>query len=127
MGVVSGQDAVIRTLLYTQAKQLVSPYRLTVAEFTNRISARRNFLRAGCGNKDEGIILPNQTLGAENRMTSNILSANFNSGSYARTTAENLRILYGGNESVPGGFFPRGANGNIAKRFLNNGTAMPIA
>lgn len=38
--------------------------------------------------------------------------------SYARTPAEILRTVYGGNESVPGGFFPQGANGNIAKRYL---------
>lgn len=33
--------------------------------------------------------------------------------SYARTPAEILRTVYGGNESVPGGFFPQGANGNV--------------
>ncbi|KAM5554760.1 ferritin-like catalase Nec2 [Rosa sericea] len=125
LGVVAGQDAVIRTLLYTRANQLVPPYPLTVAEFTNRISTRRNFF-GGCGNKDEGILLPNNTLGAENRTTSNILSADFNSGSYTRTPAEILRIVYGGNESVAGGFFPQGANGNIAMRYLNNGTASSI-
>lgn len=99
-------DSVIRTLLYTRANRLVPPYLLTLAEFTNCISAHRNFF-GGCRDKDEGVLLPNNTLGAENPTTSNILSANFNSVSYARTPAEILRIVYGGNESVPGGFFPQ--------------------
>ncbi|XP_004290772.1 PREDICTED: desiccation-related protein PCC13-62-like [Fragaria vesca subsp. vesca] len=122
LGIVAGQDAVIRTLLYTRANQFVPPYPLTVAEFTNRISARRNFF-GGCGNKDEGILLPDTTLGAENRTTSNILSADFYSVAYTRRPVEILRIVYGGNESVPGGFFPQGANGNIAKRYLNGGAS----
>lgn len=125
LGVVAGQDAVIRTLLYTRANQFVPPYPLTVAEFTNRISARRNFF-GGCGNKDEGILLPDTTLGAENRTTSNILSADFYSVAYTRRPVEILRIVYGGNESVPGGFFPQGANGNIAKRYLNGGASSVV-
>ncbi|KAK9945117.1 hypothetical protein M0R45_010647 [Rubus argutus] len=98
LGVEAGQDAVTRTLLL--------------------ISARRNLL-GGCGNKDEGIILPNKTLGAEHRTTSNVLSADENSLAYAKTPAEILRNLYvNDNEKVPGGVFPRGANGVIAKHYL---------
>lgn len=118
LGVEAGQDAVIRTLLYKRANERVYPYKLTVANFTSLISARRNLL-GGCGNKDEGIILPDKTLGAEHRTTSNVLSADENSLSYARTPAEILRNLYGnGNEKIPGGFYPRGANGVIAKHYL---------
>ncbi|XP_004289928.1 PREDICTED: desiccation-related protein PCC13-62-like [Fragaria vesca subsp. vesca] len=118
MAIEGGQDAVVRTLLYKKANETVVPYKFTVAEFTNLISARRNFL-GGCGNKDEGIILPNQKLGAENQTTSNVLSADANSLAYARTPAEILRNLYGsGSESKPGGFFPKGANGAIARRYL---------
>lgn len=115
MGVESGQDAVLRTLLYERATQNVDPYGITVAEFTARISRLRNRLGM-CGNKDEGIIVPTR-LGAENRTTSNILSADSYSVSYSRTPREILRTVYGtGNEARPGGFFPRGANGAIARR-----------
>ncbi|XP_034228825.1 desiccation-related protein PCC13-62-like [Prunus dulcis] len=118
LGVEAGQDAVIRALLYKMAHWKVFPYRLTVADFTNLISGLRNKL-GGCGIKDEGIIVP-ETLGAENRTCSNVLSADLDSLSYARTQPEILRIVYAtGDESVPGGFYPRGANGNIARRFLN--------
>ncbi|KAI3961220.1 hypothetical protein MKX01_035806 [Papaver californicum] len=118
LGVESGQDAVIRTYLYERADYTVYPYDYTVAEFTERISELRNTLGM-CGIKDEGICVP-PYLGAENRTTSNVLSADYNSLSYARTPREILRIVYGtGNEHVPGGFFPKGANGKIARELLN--------
>ncbi|KAG7970814.1 hypothetical protein I3843_07G103600 [Carya illinoinensis] len=121
LGVEAGQDAVIRTLLYERANQTVRPYNLTVAEFTNRISELRNKL-AACGIKDEGILVP-LSLGAENRTNSNILSADPNSLSYARTPPEILRIVYGsGSEYKPGGLFPNGGGGDIAKRLV----AIPI-
>ncbi|KAK1560928.1 hypothetical protein Q3G72_032413 [Acer saccharum] len=117
LGVESGQDAVIRTLLYEKALLPVAPYGMTVADFTNKISKLRNEL-AMCGIKDEGLIVPIQ-LGAENRTKSNILSANANSLSYSRTPPEILRIVYGsGNESKPGGFYPKGGNGRIARELL---------
>ncbi|KAG6647837.1 hypothetical protein I3843_07G103700 [Carya illinoinensis] len=117
LGVEAGQDAVIRTLLYEKANQIVQPYNLTVAEFTNRISGLRNKL-AACGIKDEGILVP-LFLGAENITSSNILSADPNSLSYARTPPEILRIVYGsGSEYKPGGFYPNGGGGNIAERYL---------
>ncbi|CAL2281147.1 unnamed protein product [Prunus armeniaca] len=118
LGVEAGQDAVIRALLYKMAHWKVFPYTLTVADFTNLISGLRNKL-GRCGIKDEGIIVA-QALGTENRTCSNVLSADLDSLSYARTQPEILRIVYAtGDESVPGGFYPRGANGNIARRFLN--------
>lgn len=114
----AGQDAVIRTLLYEKADHIVQPYNLTVAEFTDRISGLRNKL-AACGIKDEGILVP-PFLGAENRTDSNILSADPDSLSYARTPPEILRIVYGsGSEYKPGGFFPKGGGGEIAKRYLH--------
>jgi hypothetical protein len=118
LGVESGQDAVIRTYLYERAGQMVKPYNVTVAEVTSAISELRNKL-AKTGNKDEGILVPKE-LGAENKTTSNVLSANAYSISYDRTPAEILRIVYGtGKESVPGLFYPKGGNGNIARRFLS--------
>ncbi|OVA04303.1 hypothetical protein BVC80_1395g9 [Macleaya cordata] len=117
LGVESGQDAVIRMYLYERAKELVHPYNHTVAEFTIRISNLRNQLGM-CGLKDEGIIVPLE-LGAENRTCSNVLSADFSSLSYGRTAAEILRIVYGtGSEHVPGGFFPHGGDGRIAREYL---------
>lgn len=119
LGVESGQDAVIRTLLYERRQELVLPYNVTVAEFTNRISTLRNNL-GHTGVKDEGLVVPRE-LGAEGRVTGNILSADKDSLSYARTPQEILRIVYGnGDEHVPGGFYPKGARGRIARSYLNN-------
>ncbi|KAF8387829.1 hypothetical protein HHK36_026490 [Tetracentron sinense] len=118
LAVESGQDAVIRTLLYEQADEYLKPYNFTVAEFTNRISDLRNRL-GSCGIKDEGVIVP-QELGAEKKTTSNILSADANSRAYARIPAEILRIVYGtGSEYKPGGFLPNGGDGKVARDFLN--------
>ncbi|PWA39935.1 desiccation-related protein PCC13-62 [Artemisia annua] len=117
LGVEAGQDAVIRTLLYERATERVIPYGITVAEFTDRISELRNRL-GHAGLKDEGLIVP-VSLGADGRTTGNILSANASSLSYGRTPQEVLRILYQtGNEHVAGGFYPRGANGTIARKYL---------
>ncbi|KAI6695744.1 hypothetical protein NL676_023454 [Syzygium grande] len=117
LGVEAGQDAVIRTLLYERALEKVVPYDITVAEFTNSFSILRNELGM-CGIKDEGIIVP-PALGAEQRTETNVLSANRSSLSYPRTPQEVLRVVYGtGDEHIPGGFFPDGANGEIARRFL---------
>ena len=107
-----------RTLLYERANEIVLPYGKTVAEFVNRTAELKNRL-ANCGIKDERIIVP-QSLGAENRTNSNILSANKDSLSCARTPPEILRIVYGtGSENKPGGFFPKGAGGNIARLYLS--------
>ncbi|XP_031280592.1 desiccation-related protein PCC13-62-like [Pistacia vera] len=117
LGVESGQDAILRALLYKKADERVLPYDITVAEFTNYISDLRNRL-AMCGIKDEGLIVPLK-LGAENKTESNILSADVYSLSYARNPQEILRIVYGsGSEYKAGGFFPDGGNGRIAKEFL---------
>ncbi|XP_004292647.1 PREDICTED: desiccation-related protein PCC13-62-like [Fragaria vesca subsp. vesca] len=117
LAVEAGQDAIVRAFLYQRAYEKVQPYNLTVAHFTNRISMLRNELGM-CGIKDEGIIVPEE-LGAENRTSSNIISADPSSLAYARTPPEILRIVYSsGNESLPGGFYPEGANGKIARSFL---------
>ncbi|EMS49925.1 hypothetical protein TRIUR3_16445 [Triticum urartu] len=119
LAVEAGQDAVIRMLLYQRADETVAPYKgHTVAEFTRRISDWRNEL-SGCGAKDEGVKVLDRHQGAERRTISNILGAGVDSLGYQRTPAEALRILYGSrNEQVPGGFLPRGANGTIARGFV---------
>ncbi|PON93139.1 Desiccation-related protein [Trema orientale] len=117
LGVESGQDAVIRALLYERGRTIVPPYGITVAEFTDRISELRNQL-GHAGVKDEGLVVP-PVRGAEGRVTGNVLAADPDSLSYARTPEEILRIVYGnGNEHVPGGFYPKGANGRIARSYL---------
>ena len=119
LGVEAGQDAVIRSLLYERASQIVHPYNRTVAEFTESISELRNTL-AKCGIRDEGIIVP-QELGAEGRTSTNVLSADVHSLSYTRSPEEILRVVYGtGDERKPGGFFPAGASGTIAQRYLHH-------
>ncbi|MED6139445.1 hypothetical protein PIB30_083895 [Stylosanthes scabra] len=115
----SGQDAVVRTMLYERRYEIVIPYGVTVAEFTNRISALRNKLGRD-GLKDEGLVVPKE-LGAEGKVTGNILSLNKDSLGYPRTPKEILRIVYAtGNESVPAGFYPKGANGTIARSYLEH-------
>ncbi|MED6134987.1 hypothetical protein PIB30_042085 [Stylosanthes scabra] len=117
LGVESGQDAVIRALLYERWNQRVRPYDFSVAAFTNAISGIRNTLGRG-GVKDEGLLVPKE-LGAEANVTGNILAGNSYSVAYARTPQEILRIVYGtGHEGVPGGFYPKGGDGDIVKSFL---------
>ncbi|XP_059630198.1 desiccation-related protein PCC13-62 [Cornus florida] len=117
LAVESGQDAVIRAMLYERAGLKVQPYGITVAEFTNRISELRNKL-GHAGLKDEGLSVP-MVQGAEGKTRGNVLAGNKNSLGYGRTPEEILRIVYGsGNEHTPGGFYPKGADGNIARSHL---------
>ncbi|KAF8408538.1 hypothetical protein HHK36_007694 [Tetracentron sinense] len=118
LGVESGQDAVIRALLYERAMVKVQPYGITVAEFTNRISELRNRL-GHAGMKDEGLMVP-PLMGAEGKLPGNVLAGDEYSIAYERTPEEILRIVYGGgDEHAPGGFYPKGANGRIARSHLH--------
>lgn len=120
LGVESGQDAVIRTMLFERAMQKVEPYGITVAEFTNKISILRNKLGNG-GLKDEGLVV-RRIEGAEGKITGNVLVGDKDSLSYPRTPEEILRIVYStGKENKPGGFYPKGAEGRIAKSHLKGG------
>ncbi|KAG1370270.1 desiccation-related protein PCC13-62 [Cocos nucifera] len=117
LAVESAQDAVIRSLLYERARMKVEPYDITVAEFTERISDLRNKLGSS-GVKDEGIVVP-PAMGAEGKISGNVIAGNQYSLAYARTPQEILRIVYGnGDEHTPGGFFPKGAQGHIARSYL---------
>ncbi|THG16723.1 hypothetical protein TEA_008605 [Camellia sinensis var. sinensis] len=110
LAVESGQDAVIRGLLYERAREKVKPYGITVAAFTDRISELRNKL-GSAGVKDEGLIVPTFQ-GAEGKLRGNVLAGDQNSVGYDRTPEEILRIIYSsGDEHVPGGFYPKGADG----------------
>ncbi|XP_017624970.1 ferritin-like catalase Nec2 [Gossypium arboreum] len=119
LGVEARQDAVLRTMLYEKGEEKVDPYDIMVFEFTNMISRLRNELDK-CGVKDEGLIVPLKH-SAESQTTSNVLLADPDSLSYSRTPKEIMRIMYGtGDEHRPDGFFPKGANGRIARECLNN-------
>ncbi|KAF5738781.1 desiccation-related protein PCC13-62-like [Tripterygium wilfordii] len=118
LGVESGQDAVIRAYLYRRRLEPVQPYGISVAEFTERFSDLRNKLGRK-GLKDEGLIVP-LVRGAEGKTKGNVLAGDQFSLSYDRTPEEILRIVYGtGNEGLPGGFFPKGGDGRIAKSHLH--------
>ncbi|XP_059316069.1 desiccation-related protein PCC13-62-like [Lycium ferocissimum] len=120
LGVESGQDAVLRTLLYERGRENVEPYGITVTEFTNRISELRNNLGRH-GIKDEGLKVKRE-VGAEGSIRGNILAGDKYSLAYDRTPEEILRIVYGsGQENKPGGFYPNGAEGRIAKSYLGAG------
>ncbi|GMY27966.1 desiccation-related protein PCC13-62-like [Fagus crenata] len=117
LGVESGQDAVIRALLYEYSHKKVKPYGITVAEFTNRFSQLRNKL-GNAGVKDEGLVVV-KSEGAEGLITGNVLAGDKYSIAFDRTPEEILRIVYGsGDEHKPGGFYPKGADGHIAKSHL---------
>ncbi|KAK9182149.1 hypothetical protein WN944_025291 [Citrus x changshan-huyou] len=119
LGVKSGQDAIIRTLLYQKANEKVHPYGIPVAAFTNKISQMRNNLGRS-GLKDEGLLVP-KFRGTERKIRGNVLAGNEYSIAFDRTPEEILRIVYGGgHEGIPGGFFPNGANGRIAGSHLHN-------
>ncbi|CAI9118929.1 OLC1v1020557C1 [Oldenlandia corymbosa var. corymbosa] len=119
LGVESGQDAVLRALLYERQNETVNPYGMTVAEFTNKISKLRNDL-GNKGIKDEGLTV-NPSQGAEGKIKGNILAGDKFSLAFDRTPEEILRIIYGtGSESKPGGFYPDGAQGRIAESHLHH-------
>nr|XP_009784814.1 PREDICTED: ATP-dependent DNA helicase PIF1-like [Nicotiana sylvestris] len=88
LGVESGQDAVLRALLYERGRENVEPYEITVAEFTNRISELRNKLGRH-GLKDEGLKVKS-TVSAEEKLRGNILAGDKCSLSYDRTLEEIL-------------------------------------
>jgi len=68
--------------------------------------------------KDEALVVaPGK--GAEGKSIGNVLAGDRDSLAYDRTPEEILRIVYGGgDEHVPGGFYPKGANGRIARSHL---------
>lgn len=120
LSVESAQDAVVRAMLYERARLKVHPYGITVAEFTNRISALRDQL-GNSGLKDGGLVVPPRIRwGPYIRGTAgNIVMGDIDSIAFERTPREVLRIVYGdGDEHKPGGFYPKGASGNIAKSYV---------
>lgn len=117
LAVESGQDAVIRMLLYEKKDQQVMG--MSVGEITAKLSDLRNKLGRS-GIVDEGLVVP-QCLGAEANTTGNSLAGDQNSVGYARTPEQIFRIVYAsGDASKPGGFYPDGGKGRIAENLLNS-------
>lgn len=117
LGVEAGQDAVIRTWLYERKDWKVEPYEFTVAELTGKISMARNKLDHG-DIDDEGLTVTKE-LGSAMLTTGNILSADVTSLAYPRTPKQVFEVVYStGDASKPGGFYPNGGNGTIAKSYL---------
>ncbi|GMY19026.1 desiccation-related protein PCC13-62-like, partial [Fagus crenata] len=70
------------------------------------------------GVKDEGLVVV-ECEGAEGLITGNVLAGDKYSVAFDRTPEEILRIVYGsGDEHKPGGFYPKGVDGHIAKSHL---------
>ncbi|PHT35793.1 Desiccation-related protein PCC13-62 [Capsicum baccatum] len=104
----------------TTAKRLVAGLLEVESEFTNRISKLRNKLGRH-GVKDEGLNVKPK-VGAEGRIKGNVLAGDKYSMAYDRTPKEILRIVYGsGKDNKHGGFYPKGAEGRIAKSYLRHG------
>jgi hypothetical protein len=117
LGVEAGQDAVIRTEMYRQKDKKVAPYKYTVADFSNAISALRNDLSHAY--VDEGLVVPKE-LGAEKKVSGNILAGDEDSIAFARTPEQVFATVYGtGDASKPGGFYPKGAQGVISAKLLH--------
>ncbi|KAI9123141.1 hypothetical protein K1719_006030 [Acacia pycnantha] len=105
-------------LMHKWMKVPVAPYGVSVVEFTNWISALRDKLGKK-GMKYEGLIAL-RSLGAEGRIEGNVLVGDKYSLTYGRSPEEVLRIVYGdGDEHRPGGFYPLGADGRIAKSYIS--------
>lgn len=108
LAVESGQDTVIRLLLYKQANTKVESYGKTVTDFTSHFSKLRNKL-GDVGVKDEDLVV-REDEGAKGLTTGNVLSVDKYSAACDRTS-EILRIVYGsGDESRPEGFYPKGVH-----------------
>lgn len=132
-GVKGAEDASIRTVLYQRRRQVVERYNMTVGEFTSVLSALREKLDRDNqtvtdpkkGNFtlpvtiDEGVQVPGSET-PEELLTGNIISVNENSLSVGRSPEQLLQVWYGtGNASIPGLFFPKGANGKFAAKYLS--------
>uniref|UniRef100_A0A0D9W4I6 Desiccation-related protein PCC13-62 n=1 Tax=Leersia perrieri TaxID=77586 RepID=A0A0D9W4I6_9ORYZ len=102
-----------RTLLYENATLRVeSAGGVGVAELTLRNALGRK------GVKDEGLVVPREQ-GPEGKTTGNIIAGDRFSLAYDRTPDQVLGIVYGsGDPAKCGGFFPRCADGRIARSYI---------
>ena len=85
----------VRTLLY-QERDTATPFGPTVAEVVQAISDLRGSVG---GMKDQGIVVDGEA---------NIVAADESGVAFARTPAEVAAIVYLGDATMPGGFYPDG-------------------
>lgn len=85
----------VRTLLY-QERDTATPFGPTVAEVVQAISDLRGSVG---GMKDQGIVVDGEA---------NIVAADESGVAFARTPAEVAAIVYLGDATTPGGFYPDG-------------------
>ncbi|CAL0330220.1 unnamed protein product [Lupinus luteus] len=114
----SGQDGVILAMVDIRPHML-APYNITVEEFKNLITKHRKEIGRKCL-KDESLEAPIFE-GVEAKVARKVYAYDKYIIPCPTTTEEILRIVYGGgDEHVPGGFFPEGAHGLIAKSYLKS-------
>lgn len=109
LGVEAYHAGEIRTLLYAH-KDDQTGYGVTVAQLIQAISNLRDAVD-GPSDDDQGIVA-----GAGNPgfvTPANIVPADENGIAYSRSTDQVLAIVYLGDKTKPGGFFPQGLNGKI--------------
>ncbi|OIV95276.1 hypothetical protein TanjilG_07432 [Lupinus angustifolius] len=119
LGAESSQDGVILAMVEIRPGMLALPYNKTVEEFKNLVTKHRNDLGGKCL-KDEGLEAPIFE-GVEAKVPRKVYAYDKYIIPCPTTPEEILRIVYGGgDEHVPGGFFPKGAHGRIAKSYLKS-------
>lgn len=119
LSITSAQDAILRTLLYQHREETLKTYNLTVAQITDKISTYCTRLIQD-QEMDETVFLPFQQLSEQNLVAS-IVTVDKDFLPLRLSTRQVLGLLYGsGNASVPGAFFPQGAVGKIADKFLRH-------
>ncbi|KAH9766292.1 Desiccation-like protein [Citrus sinensis] len=95
------QDAISKwSIAYEKANEKVHPYGIRVSEFTNKISQLRN-TRGNSVITNEGLAVPKE----------------MNTQLHMTVTPEDCSWIgaVSGNQSVPGGFYPKGGDGQIAR------------
>ncbi|BDA42306.1 Desiccation-related protein PCC13-62 [Coccomyxa sp. Obi] len=100
--------AILRTLLYQKGSDFVTPYQIRVFDFVQGLSNLRG--KVGDG-KDQGIVVPPADGRSGPYPFANLVPQDGTGLAFSRTPPEVLAIVYGGNATQPGGFYPDGMNG----------------
>nr|QOL01136.1 putative extracellular protein CSOL_059b [Pseudococcomyxa simplex] len=100
--------AILRTLLYQKGSDMVTPYNVRVFDFVQGFSNLRG--KAGNG-KDQGIVVPPADGHSTAYPFANLVPQDGQGLAFSRTPYEVLAIVYGGNATTPGTFYPQGMNG----------------
>ncbi|BDA43113.1 Desiccation-related protein PCC13-62 [Coccomyxa sp. Obi] len=114
-GVEAYHGGLLRQWLFENGGLVVQPYGIQIVSFVQALSDLRGKVGGG---KDEGITIPAAVASIYGPnilefFQANIVPADTNAMIFARTPQEVLAIVYGGDASKPGGFFPSGLNGSV--------------